>query len=312
MLASMSPHAIWHRVLGIAALTAATLVANPCAAATSPAPASEYRIRAGDQLSVTVYGDASLTQTVKVLPGGSIVMPLAGTVHVGGLTPQQAGTTLRKALGHYIKHPDVTVAVALAGPLEVLVLGDVKTPGKYELEPGSRLTDAVAAAGGLGITNGDYPTARLLSPGAKPAEYSLQRLLHDGDVSQNAVLGDDTTVYVPSPQTLAVQVLGAVEHPGDIELHAGDRLSMAIARAGASPSLSSDLNHIEIRRVDAAGTPHTIAVNLYEVFKNGKVDADPVMEKSDLVYVPQGRNQHDTVSPIASFLFGIRQLIGIP
>ena len=301
-------------MLGIAALAIFALSVKPClaTAATDPTSSSDYRIRAGDQLAVTVYGDASLTQTVKVLPGGSIVMPLAGTVHVGGLTPQQASTALRKALDKYIKHPDVTVAVAIAGPLEILVLGDVKTPGKYELQPGSRLTDAIAAAGGLGVTNGDYPSARLLTPDQKPSEYSLQKLLHDGDVALNVVLTDDTTVYVPSPQTLAVQVLGAVEHPGDVELHAGDRLSMAIARAGASPSLSSDLNHIEIRRVDASGTPHSIPVNLYQVFKSGKLDDDPVLQKSDLVYVPQGRGQRDSVSPIANFLFGIRQLIGLP
>jgi len=30
------------------------------------------------------------------------------------------------------------------------------------------------------------------------------------------------------------------------------------------------------------------------------------------VYVPQGRGTKDVVSPIASFLFGLRQLIGIP
>ena len=39
----------------------------------APALADEsYHIHAGDQLSVVVYGDTSLTQTVKVLPGGAI------------------------------------------------------------------------------------------------------------------------------------------------------------------------------------------------------------------------------------------------
>jgi hypothetical protein len=47
-------------------------------------------IHGGDELNVIVYDEKDLTQTVTVLPSGTISYPLIGEVHVGGLTPTQA------------------------------------------------------------------------------------------------------------------------------------------------------------------------------------------------------------------------------
>jgi len=273
---------------------------------------TDYHIRAGDELSVTVYGEPNITSAaVEVLPGGGIVLPLAGQVHVGGMTPTQAGSAVTAALAKYLKHPSVTVAVAKEGPVEVLVLGNVKTPGKYELQPQSRLTDAIAAAGGLGTVDGDYPVARVAGLDGTVEQASLQSLLHDGDLALNLKMENETTVYVPSPLTLNVQVIGAVEHPGDVMIHPGDRLSMAIARAGASPTVNADLNRVTVRRSEPDGTVQTTTINLYEVLRKGDLSKDMTLEKGDLVYVPQGQGKRDVVSPFANLLIGLRSLIGL-
>jgi polysaccharide export outer membrane protein len=94
------------------------------------------------------------------LPSGTIVEPLAGQVKVAG--SRHPGFFGRgRALSRYLRHPKVAVAVSLVGPLDVYVLGNVKTPGKYQLQPDSRLMDALAAAGGLGPVDGDLPAARI-------------------------------------------------------------------------------------------------------------------------------------------------------
>jgi polysaccharide export outer membrane protein len=282
----------------------------PVAAAASPG--AGYKIRPGDELTITVYGEPNLSETaVVVLPDGVINVPLGGQVRVGGLTPTGAGGAVTHALGKYIKHPVVTVAVAKEGPIEVLLLGNLKNPGKYELPPGSRLSDALAAAGGLGPTDGEYPDARLEGLDGKVKTYSLQRLLHDGDVALDTPLDGQTTVYVPSPLTMNVQVIGAVEHPGDVVLHEGDRLTMAIARAGASPTVSADLNHVTVRHTGADGSVHTTSVNLYEVLRTGDLSKDVQLQKDDLVYVPQGVGRRDTISPFANLFWGLRSLIGL-
>jgi polysaccharide export outer membrane protein len=267
-----------------------------------------YEIHGGDELNVIVYGEKDLTQAVTVLPSGTISYPLIGEVHVGGLTPTQAAGMLSTSLKKYVREPQVSVVVTKEGPLEVLVLGNVTKPGKYELPSRSRLTDALASAGGLGITDGDLPDARLATAHGSVSQVSLQKLLHDGDTAQNEPLADEMTVYVPSPLTLQVQVLGAVDKPGDILVHEGDRLSMAIARAGNGQNSNADLNHITVRRVLPDGETKTMSVNLYEVLKSGDLTRDPVMQKNDLVYVPQSAGHNDRTSGPMSILYTISHL----
>jgi polysaccharide export outer membrane protein len=293
------------------AVNSAALAAGQAVTTTPPVAArtdDAYLIHGGDELNVVVYGEKDLTQPVTVLPSGTISFPLIGEVHIGGETPTQAANTLAASLKHYLRAPQVSVVVTKEGPLEVLVLGNVTKPGKYELPSRSRLTDAIASAGGLGVTDGNYPDARMANSHGLVEQVSLQKLLHDGDTSQNLPLGDEMTVYVPSPLTLQVQVLGAVDKPGDVMVHEGDRLSMAIARAGTGSNSNADLNHITLRRAQPGGGTQTLNVNLYDVLKSGDISRDPVMQKNDLVYVPQSAGHNDRVSGPASLLYTISHL----
>jgi len=106
-------------------------------------------------------------------------------------------------------------------------------------------------------------------------------------------------------------VLGAVDHPGDVALHEGDRLTMAIARAGDSPNAQSDLNHVQVRRILPDGAVQSTTVNLYDVLKSGDLSKDMVMQKGDLVMVPQGAGRQDRVSPATGILYLVGRLMGL-
>src|SRR5579872_143261 len=267
------------------------LLAGFAGTARADSASNTYLIHGNDQLNVVVYGDQSLTQTVTVLPNGFITLPLVGPVHVGNQTPDQAAQTITRALQKFVKHPVVTVSVAQQGPLNVLVLGNVKTPGKYSLPPNSHITDAIAAAGGVGPVDGPYPDARVGSSTGTASSVSLQKLLHDGDTSQNVAVQDSSIVYIPSPVQITVEVLGSVDHPGDVQLNEGDRLSMAIAKAGNSPTANSDLNRIHITRTLPNGQVQNFDVNLYQKLEQGDLSKDLVMEKGDVVFVPQSHGK---------------------
>jgi len=249
---------------------------------------SSYRLHSGDQINVNVFGEQALTGPVTVLPDGSIGMPLVGKIQVQGQTTEQAAQTITYALQKYVRHPVVTVAVAQEGPINVLVLGNVKNPGKYALPPaGSMLTDAVAAAGGIGPVDGPYPDARIASANGTIVDpVSLEKLLHNGDMSQNVALQDGQVVYVPSPDTINVYVAGAVDHPGEIPLNQGDDVAIAVIKAGNSPSANGDLNSVTVTRTLPDGQKQQYNVNLYKVFQDGGIGKDLVMEKGDVVFVP--------------------------
>ena len=230
-----------------------------------------------------------MSHVVTVLSGGDIFYPLVGRIHVDGQTPDQAAATIGKAMRKYVRQPMVTVSVLSQGPIDVLVLGDVKTPGKYLMPATSRVSDALAAAGGLAPTDGEFPVARISTESGTISQVPLQKLLHDGDTSVDMRLTNGSTLYIPALLTFNVDVLGAVDRPGEITLREGDKLAVAIAKAGVSPNTSPDLNNVEVKRTLPDGTTKTYTINLYNTLKDGNVSADLTMAKGDVVYVPQGK-----------------------
>jgi polysaccharide export outer membrane protein len=275
-----------HRSIFAAALTVIMALAQAPAFASAP---STYVIHPGDVLAVSVYGETTLSQNVTVLPDGSADLPLIGKVSFGGLTTEASERMLAHKLATYIRKPMVTVEVTTQGQINVLMLGDVKTPGKYTLRSGGKLSDAIAAAGGLDATVvGTLPVARVQNGNDPVQMESLEKLLRQGDTSQDIALADNSVVYVQSRAPIAIEVVGAVDHPGDVQLHEGDRLSVAIAKAGNSAQAQADLNHIYVTRTTPTGTTSQ-EINLYDALQKGQLAADPRLQNGDVVYVPQSR-----------------------
>jgi polysaccharide export outer membrane protein len=272
---------------------------------TCPASAQDlpYIIHPGDQILVSVYGETTLTQTVNVLPDGYVDLPLVGRVRLAGKTTEVARRDVARALMQYIRKPVVSLEIVTQGQMTALVLGDVKTPGKYSLRSTAKLSDAIAAAGGLdGSLVGALPVARVQNDGAAVRTASLEALLRDGDTTQDLPLRDGAVVYVQSRQTISVDVIGAVDHPGEVQLHDGDRLSAAIAKAGNSAGAQSDLSHVYLRQKSANGADVTAEYDMYRALEHGELAGDPKLNNGDLVYVPQSRKGGSNGSGILNFL----------
>lgn len=121
-----------------------TWVSNvPVSEATTP------KIQPGDQVSVVVRKHADLWGTFPVDTNGYYVQPLVGHIAVGGLTPQQAAERIAEAVKGVAADPEVSVAIATPRPIQVSVLGEVATAGRFEILPDQNVLDVLALAGGL-------------------------------------------------------------------------------------------------------------------------------------------------------------------
>ena len=300
-----------HSLRAIAAVAALLLGAAPFAAGaqtqpaspTSPAPAPPPDpgpsvggtvspvIHPGDVLSITVFDEPGLPQTVVVQSDGTIQYPLAGRVLVSGMSAAEARDVLTRALKKFMKHPAVTLAVQQQGQINVLVMGNVKTTGKYQMRSGARLIDAISASGGVASSNGAYPVARISESDGTIASASLEKLIREGDATQNLPLEDNSMVYVTGGETIRVQVLGAVSRPGNVEVIVGDRLTAALARAGADSAVHPDLNRIVLTRLDpATGKSTPYQIDLYQFLNRGDKRFDPILQKDDTIHVPEARS----------------------
>jgi polysaccharide biosynthesis/export protein len=255
-----------------------------------PVDVPDAIIHPGDQVAISVYGEQPPTQTLVVQADGTIQYPLVGKVAVGGKTPTQARDALAAALTKFMRHPIVTLAVTQPGQITVTVLGNVKSPGHFELRSGAHLTDAIAAASGVNFMNGGYPPARVSQPDGSIASASLQKLLRDGDATQNLPLSDNALVYVTGAETIRVQVFGAVTRPGNVEVNEGDTLEVALARAGLESGNHPDLNRVYLTRADpVSGKTQSYQVDVYEAVQHSDHRYDPVLQKDDKIYVPEAR-----------------------
>ncbi len=270
-----------------------------------------YHIQGGDEISIAIDDDPTLAQSITVLDDGTIDLPLVGHLSVGNLSPQQAAHEIARRLAAYMRHPQVVVSIVKEGALEVTVLGDVKTPGKYELRSQGRVLDAIAAAGGVAdVETGQYPDARIFTPGGGDvATISLQHLLQAGDTSLDVPLQQGAIVYVPGRMTFNIQVLGAVDHPGVIVLHEGDRVSMAIAVAGDSRSSNADLNRLTLTRHFENGSVGSYRINLYPALQRGDERYDPELKPGDVIFVPEATGRSTGEGIFSGLLYVLGALL---
>jgi polysaccharide export outer membrane protein len=114
------------------------------------APA-DYRIAPNDVLDIRVFREPDLNTIARVGNDGTIMVPLAGQLRVGGLSvPQAAKAIQAKLAAGYLPNPQVTVNITQFNRRRFTVLGQVNRSGTYEFpdEGPLGLLQALGLAGG--------------------------------------------------------------------------------------------------------------------------------------------------------------------
>ena len=160
---------------------------------------TEYRIGIEDILDVAVWNVAELQKTVPVRPDGKISLPLVNDVVAAGLTPMELRDQLTKKLATYVQNPDVSVVVREIRSLKVSVIGQVRSPGRYEVKGPSTVLDALALAGGFT----EFAARRKITI-LRPTGTTVQHLRFDydaavskGSVKTNMLVRPGDIVVVP-------------------------------------------------------------------------------------------------------------------
>jgi len=118
----------------------------------SPPSLVEHRIQPSDVLDVTVYREPDLCLKVRVSQTGNISYPLLGSVAVAGLTAAEAQEKLTGLFAKdYLVNPRVTVSIETSSTQRVVIIGQVKSPGSYEIPMNESLSvlQLIARAGGF-------------------------------------------------------------------------------------------------------------------------------------------------------------------
>jgi polysaccharide export outer membrane protein len=195
----------------LSSLTAAALVALSAAPALAarnvelpppdisnhPQAANEYRITPQDVLDIDVSQVTELSKPVTVDTSGKILLPLVGQIQAAGRTTAELSDDIAAALKkHYMKDPQVVVAVKESQGQKITVDGAVNQPGAYTLNGPTTLMQAVSLAKG---TDPKYANLhrvaifRTVSGERRSAIYDLAKI-RMGEAPDPTVYGSDIVV----------------------------------------------------------------------------------------------------------------------
>ena len=109
----------------------------------------DYRLAPGDRLAIVVFDEPQLSGDFIIDGGGEALLPLVGSVRIGGLTLAEAQELITKQFADgVLLRPAVSVRIKEYRP--IFVTGEVKRPGSYRFILGESVKAAIATAGGEG------------------------------------------------------------------------------------------------------------------------------------------------------------------
>jgi polysaccharide export outer membrane protein len=212
-----------------------------------------YVIGPNDTLAITVVGEPDLTNKYRVDTDGTITMPYISRVAAAGSTIADLQTRIASLLKDgYLQNPQVLIDVDTYKARSVLVVGEVRSPGKVQLTGLTMsLLEALALAGSpTASAANEVIVVHTPKPGEKPSDpVTINRKdLELGRAGLDITLQDGDIINVPVAKRFWVS--GHVKNPGSYVLDAGTTVAQAIILAGGLTERGSDRRINFVRNVD--------------------------------------------------------------
>jgi polysaccharide export outer membrane protein len=97
------------------------------------------------------YGTGGQARRARVTPAGTISLPAVGVVQAQGLTLTELRGELRERYRQEVQGIEVIPVLIARAPRYVYVLGEVATPGRYELTGPTTVIQSISMAGGWNV-----------------------------------------------------------------------------------------------------------------------------------------------------------------
>jgi polysaccharide biosynthesis/export protein len=208
----------------------------------------------GDSVTMHVFGQPDMDTVLGVADDGTIRVPLAGAIQVGGSSPETAARRVEKAFkeGGFFVDPHVTLTVTQSLSQRVSVLGEVKTPGRYPVDAKTTIIDLLAQAGGETEFASDTVYVLHTDPTGSVKRYpvNVKGLVGAGPSTPTQLLRAGDSVYVP--RAAQFFILGEVQKPSMYKLEPNLTVLQAISLAGGVTPKGSD-RRVEIKRAGKNG-----------------------------------------------------------
>lgn len=202
---------------------------------TNIATPQNYRLGPGDEIVIDIWGanEEHLRQTIS--PEGSIMIEQLGPIYLNGLTVNEANKYVKSAFskkysGMNDAETDIQLTLGEVRSILVNVLGEVGTPGSFQVSPFTSVLNALYLAGGVNDL-GSLRNIQVVRNGKKIAGVDIYDILMGGKSGSNITLQEGDLIIVP-PYEQLVTIDGNVKRPMIYEMRPDETIETLVNYAG--------------------------------------------------------------------------------
>lgn len=196
---------------------------------------ANYRLGPGDEVIIDLWGANEEHIRDVLSPEGSIMIEQLGPVYLNGMTVKEAQKHVKKVFsrkyaGLDTNESSIDLTLGNVRSIQVDIMGEVSTPGTFQLSPFSSVFHALYNAGGINDI-GSMRNIQVLRNGKRVADVDIYDYLFKGKQTGNIRLQEGDVIIVP-PYSRLINVEGNVKRPMYYEVKPGETLATLLEYAG--------------------------------------------------------------------------------
>jgi len=192
---------------------------------------ADYKVSAGDELLVSIWGSVDADLRLTVDRTGRISIPRVGTVMVAGQTVPEVVGIIQRQAARVFKNFELSATLGQLRGMRVYVTGFAVRPGAYSVSGLSTLSSVLFQRAGGPASAGSFRNIELRRAGAVIARLDLYDLMLFGKRDADQLLRPDDVVHVGSVGS-QVALVGSVNRAAIFEIKAGETVGDLLRMSG--------------------------------------------------------------------------------
>tara|TARA_B100002051_G_scaffold276039_1_gene322231 strand:+ start:1390 stop:3153 length:1764 start_codon:yes stop_codon:yes gene_type:complete len=180
-----------------------------------PVPSS-YVISLRDEIEILYLNDSKNRSFIRpVRLDGNILLPEVGLIRLEGKTLESAEKEINKRILETHVGIKASISIQKLSAKKILVIGAVKKPGAYLVNPFTTISNSLSYAGGL-EPYASIRDIKLVKPSGESYTFDSYDLLINGDRTNDLTIGSGDTIVVKATSNL-IAIRGSVFRPMSYE-----------------------------------------------------------------------------------------------
>ncbi len=271
---------------------------------------ANYRLGAGDEVIIDVWGASQETFEGTISPDGTVTIEGVGPCKIGGMSVSEANNYLKGRLGQFYSGSSIQLTVGGTRSIQVQVMGEVFMPGTYTLSSLSTAFNALYASGGINEI-GTLRDIKVYRQGRLISTVDVYDYLINGN-SRGDVRLQDNDIIIVGPYEALVEIRGKVKRPMFYEMKKNESLKTILTYSGGFTGDAYKKSIRVTRKNGAEYSIHTVSEfdwNGFNLTDGDSITVDSVIARYSNMVEVRGAVFHPGMYQMDGKINTVRELV---